>query len=121
MRALERAGLKPKFLEETPFDGMVSLARGITMKFTETRQHIVHRLQLGIHLIAAAKQAYPDQIRYHFHHSLDSIDFDAQQTSFTGQRGESAGRFSYDLLIGADGANSRVRGLLHVSVFLTCT
>ncbi len=115
LQALERSGLKPKFLEETPFDGMVSLTRGITMRFTKTTQHIVHRLQLAMHLIAAAEEAYPGQITYHFDHSLDRVDFDQQQASFTRQNGQHIGSFSYDLLIGADGANSRVRDLLHVS------
>lgn len=115
LRALERSGLRPKFLDETPFDGMVSLTRGITMRFTKTRQHVVHRVQLALDLIAAAKEAYPGEICYHFNHDLSRVDFEAQRASFVGPNGHPLGTVSYDLLIGADGANSRVRDLLHVS------
>lgn len=93
---------------------MVSLARRTTIRFTSTSQHIVHRLQLGMQLIAAAQEAYPGQIRYHFNQQLEAVDFEAQQASFSSTHGQPADKHSYDLLIGADGANSRVRELLQV-------
>ncbi|KAK9841616.1 hypothetical protein WJX74_008736 [Apatococcus lobatus] len=115
LRALDRAGLRPKFLEGTPFDGMVSLAQNTTIRFTSSSQHIVHRLQLGLQLIAAAQEAYPGQIRYHFDQQLEAVDFEEQQARFSSTHGQQAGRHSYDLLIGADGANSRVRELLQAA------
>ncbi len=114
LQALERAGLRPKFLEGTPFDGMVSLTRGMTVRFSTSSQHIVHRLQLGLQLIAAAQEAYPGQIHYHYSQQLDEVDFEGQQASFTSFDGREPQKHSYDLLIGADGANSRVRELMQV-------
>ncbi|KAK9868057.1 hypothetical protein WJX84_006721 [Apatococcus fuscideae] len=115
LQALERAGLRPKFLEGTPFDGMVSLTRGMTVRFSTSSQHIVHRLQLGLQLIAAAQEAYPGQIHYHYSQQLDEVDFEGQQASFTSFDGREPQKHSYDLLIGADGANSRVRELMQAA------
>ena len=42
------------------------------------------------------------------------VDFDGRKARFAGPDGASSGSVAYDLLIGADGANSAVRRLMQV-------
>ena len=114
LQSIDRAGLHPAFLDGTTFKGRIAVPSGGTMKYSQSASHIVHRHQLGMQLISAAQDAYPGQIRYHFDHQLDKIDFAGQQASFIGEQEQRHSQHSYDLLIGADGASSRVRELLQV-------
>ncbi|KAK9838849.1 hypothetical protein WJX74_004553 [Apatococcus lobatus] len=112
LQSIDCAGLHPAFLDATCFKGRIAVPSGSTMMYSQSTSHIVHRHQLGMQLISAAQDAYPGQIRYHFDHQLDAVDFAGQQASFVGEHKQQASQHGYDLLIGADGANSRTRELL---------
>lgn len=62
---------------------------------------------LSAYLIRWAQQQFPGQISYHFDQQLDRISLEDKTASFLdGTCGQTAVH-TYDLLIGADGANSR--------------
>ncbi|MEW5299490.1 MAG: hypothetical protein WDW36_002504 [Sanguina aurantia] len=88
--------------------------------------YIVDRIALGQQMVEAARSLYAGNIAFHFDQQLTSVDFDGRSAVFgtppkkpsltTEQQGESqtpaAGAVEYDLLVGADGANSRTQALL---------
>jgi len=69
----------------------------------------VHRGRLNLLLLDAAQAA---GAKLHFHARLDRVDFDAKHATFVDDRdGSSIGR-AFDVLIGADGAGSALRGAI---------
>ncbi|MEW5312874.1 MAG: hypothetical protein WDW38_004472 [Sanguina aurantia] len=89
--------------------------------------YIVDRIALGQQLVGAAGSLYGDRICFHLGQQLLSVDFDRQSATFgpaqlrsstaAGSKEEAGGSTAaqtvhYDLLVGADGANSRTRALL---------
>eukprot|EP00879_Flechtneria_rotunda_P010233 GHRR01010699.1.p1 GENE.GHRR01010699.1~~GHRR01010699.1.p1 ORF type:complete len:574 (+),score=201.61 GHRR01010699.1:88-1722(+) len=76
------------------------------------------RSGLAQYLINQARSFYPDQVKFHFSCTCQSVDVASQQITF-GVAESSSGNGScstvqehYDLLIGADGINSVVRSAL---------
>ncbi|MGY0798495.1 FAD-dependent oxidoreductase [Lysobacter sp. A286] len=66
----------------------------------------VHRGQLNEVLLNIAEQA---GARIHFHHRLDSVDFDHCVARFGDDRGDGVREIPFQTLVGADGAGSSLR------------
>lgn len=66
----------------------------------------VHRGELNEALLDIAEQA---GARIHFHHRLDSVDFEARIAKFGDDRGDTVREIHFDTLVGADGAGSALR------------
>lgn len=69
------------------------------------------RSGLAQYLIDQAKALYPNSIRFHFQAACEGVDVDGRKVQFTLADGSSV-REGYDLLVGADGVGSAVRGSL---------
>ncbi len=70
----------------------------------------VHRGRLNLLLLDAAQAA---GAKLHFHARLDRADFDAKTARFVDDRDGSGRDHAFDVLIGADGAGSALRGAIH--------
>nr|WP_222564557.1 NAD(P)/FAD-dependent oxidoreductase [Lysobacter antarcticus] len=66
----------------------------------------VHRGELNEVLLNIAEQA---GARIHFHHRLDSVDFDARIARFGDDRNDTVREIHFETLVGADGAGSSLR------------
>ncbi len=66
----------------------------------------VHRGELNEVLLDIAERA---GARIHFHHRLDSVDFDTRVAHFGDDRSEDVRAISFQCLVGADGAGSSLR------------
>jgi len=76
-------------------------------KFRPRAMAALCRDLLSAYLISWAQQQFPDKVRYHFDQQLDRITLEDKTASFLdGTCGQTAVH-TYDLLIGADSANSR--------------
>jgi 2-polyprenyl-6-methoxyphenol hydroxylase-like FAD-dependent oxidoreductase len=62
---------------------------------------------LSAYLISWAKQQFPDKVRFYFDRDLDKLRLDDNTVSFLNAASEQNKVRSYDLFVGADGANSR--------------
>ncbi len=72
----------------------------------------VHRGRLNLLLLDAAEKA---GAKLHFHARLDRADFDAKTARFVDDRDGSILDHAFDVLIGADGAGSALRGAIHAT------
>ena len=66
----------------------------------------VHRGELNEALLDIAERA---GARIHFHHRLDSVDFDARVARFGDDRSDEVREVAFQSLVGADGAGSSLR------------
>ena len=66
----------------------------------------IHRGDLNITLLDLAEQAGAD---LHFHHRLESVDFDGALARFVDDRDSQNRDIAFDSLVGADGAGSSLR------------
>lgn len=73
------------------------------------------RAGLAQYLINAARKQYPDQISFHFQSDLSSLDMKAKAATFSSPSGQVL-TSEYQLLVGADGAASKVRGVMQETI-----
>ncbi|MFE3177881.1 FAD-dependent oxidoreductase [Amycolatopsis sp. NPDC059090] len=115
LRAVARAGCGQQFLAAAmPMDRRVVHTRDEQVLTTtydrpDWRNHSISRNDLNLLLMRNA-QRWP-AVRVHFESRCESIDFGRRRAVFTKNGRERLSR-SYDLLVGADGAHSRVRAAL---------
>ncbi|KAF5831618.1 hypothetical protein DUNSADRAFT_12808 [Dunaliella salina] len=101
-----------------------------------SKQYIVDRVTFGKHMYEATHQRYGSRITWHWGHALQHVDFDRRVATFSSSdpaaalsqgstlQGSNADApatstttsVSYELLIGADGAGSKVRQLMQGAV-----
>ncbi|MBS0213259.1 MAG: FAD-dependent monooxygenase [Proteobacteria bacterium] len=117
LHALRQAGLHDAVLAQAV------MMRGRMVHFADGRTALqrygkddseaiwsVHRGRLNLLLLDAAQAA---GAKLHFHARLDHVDFDAQRARFIDDRDGSRREHAFDMLIGADGAGSALRGAMH--------
>jgi len=86
-------------------------AKGKTSVSKESGNVTFSRNDLAQFLVDEARQRYPSSITYHFNAEAESFDITGKKVTFKG----AGGPVSYDLLVGADGAASAVRGALQAA------
>ncbi|KAK9808601.1 hypothetical protein WJX72_000365 [[Myrmecia] bisecta] len=115
MQALSQVGARPLCLRGPCTKGYFVLNTG-QMQRMPAGAWQVDRVTLGADMTAEAERLFPQHIKFVFGHALEDISLD-QQTAILHDTATSGSRkVPYDLLIGADGASSRVRELLQRSV-----
>jgi kynurenine 3-monooxygenase len=117
LHALRQAGLHEAVLAQAVMmrGRMVHFADGHTglQRYGKDDSEViwsVHRGRLNLLLLDAAEAA---GAKLHFHARLDRVDFDAKQARFVDDRNGIAIDHAFDVLIGADGAGSALRGAIH--------
>jgi kynurenine 3-monooxygenase len=70
----------------------------------------VHRGRLNLLLLDAAEAA---GARLHFDTKLDAVDFDAKTMRLASDRASGTREYAFDVLVGADGAGSALRGAIN--------
>eukprot|EP00198_Chlamydomonas_reinhardtii_P013689 XP_001703026.1 predicted protein [Chlamydomonas reinhardtii] len=78
---------------------------------------VVDRVGLAADLLAEARRVCPDRIRFHFNAALTDLDLAGRRVVFSLTQPPSTNTTTkevcgYDLLVGADGASSGVRGAM---------
>ena len=90
------------------------------------RADALDRLQVVRHLVAEAQRLHPDAITFHFEHAFEDADLSSRRLVLSrrpraspagsqppaGDDGGELLEVGYDLLLGADGAGSRVRAAM---------
>eukprot|EP00798_Chlamydomonas_sp_ICE-L_P016017 gene16017-22155_t len=109
--SLEQLGIKipkePEFLTK----GTVRIdKKGKKTVVKEEGNVTFSRSDLAQFLIDTAKARHPGKIEFHFEADVEAVDFEKNEIAF--QQGSSKVSASYDLLVGADGAGSKVRDSL---------
>lgn len=113
LHGLERAGLSSKALGlSVPVYGrMIHALDGSTVYqpygLEKDCNYSISRWELNQFLIYAAEES---GVKFHFEHSLENLNLEEKVAEFTGPSGTR--KVSYELLLGADGAGSRVRKIL---------
>ncbi|KAK9808636.1 hypothetical protein WJX72_000965 [[Myrmecia] bisecta] len=110
LKALAEVGAAPLCHSGPPAQGIVLLANGGKQPMASGARQ-VDRVTLGADLITEAQRLFPQHIQFLFGQKLADIDFQGQTATVTDAAGHPR-RVPYDLLIGADGASSRVRDLM---------
>ncbi len=111
LMAIKQAGVILPEEEIVVLKGNVRHTNKGTKKSPGFSQNIsVNRNLLAKNLFNEGIKRFPDQIDYYFSHRLENIDFDSQVASFDHEENEVSQRF--DLLVGADGVFSTVKGLM---------
>lgn len=98
------------------------MMRGRMVHFLDGRQQLqrygrddseviwsIHRGDLNICLLDLAETA---GARLHFHHRLESVDFEAKTARFVDDRDASTHELAFTALVGADGAGSSLRAAM---------
>eukprot|EP00803_Ostreobium_quekettii_P000550 evm.model.scf_693.6 EVM.evm.TU.scf_693.6 scf_693:43614-44972(-) len=85
----------------------------------DDRLTTVNRDRLGDALHRQGAELFPGVIEYNFEHKLVGVDFEAKVASFERVGAEGAVRRPYELLVGADGVWSGVRGEMAKAGFVT--
>ncbi|KAK9837071.1 hypothetical protein WJX81_000631 [Elliptochloris bilobata] len=116
LQALQAAGADPPCCSEAQGAarraGLYDMSTGRLFPHRTGRAHIVDRRTLGAELVAEAQRLHPSAVTFHFECGLQDIDFQERVASFAGPAGARGAPVAYDLLVGADGANSAVRRLM---------
>lgn len=113
IHGLERAGLAEKALSlSVPVYGRMIHGLDSSTVYQpygrkEDCNYSISRSELNHFLIDAAEAA---GVKFYFDHTLDQLDLEAKKATFSGAQGSRT--VHYDLLLGADGAGSRVRKTL---------
>ncbi|GLC46748.1 hypothetical protein PLESTF_000431900 [Pleodorina starrii] len=113
--ALKELGIKLPDDEHFKTLGTVSHnVKGKTRVSKEEGNVTFSRSGLAQWLIDTARKRYPGRINYYFQASADKIDLEAKKALFvtTGGMMAPSREVSFDLLVGADGVSSQVRGVL---------
>ncbi|CAD7704667.1 unnamed protein product [Ostreobium quekettii] len=79
----------------------------------------VNRDRLGDALQRQGAEMFPGLIEYNFQHKLVGLDFEAKEASFEQTGGQGVVKRPYELLVGADGVWSGVRGEMERVGFVT--
>jgi kynurenine 3-monooxygenase len=119
LHALRQAGLHQAVLEQAV------MMRGRMVHFLDGRTDLqrygkddseviwsVHRGRLNLLLLDAAEAA---GARLHFGTRLDSVDFDAKSMRMIDDRTGASDKHAFEVLIGADGAGSALRGAINAT------
>ncbi|MBS0193703.1 MAG: FAD-dependent monooxygenase [Proteobacteria bacterium] len=117
LHALRQAGLHEAVLTQAVMmrGRMVHFADGKTalQRYGKDDSEViwsVHRGRLNLLLLDAAQAA---GAKLHFHARLDRVDFAARTAHFVDERDGSTREHRFEVLIGADGAGSALRGAMN--------
>ncbi|KAK9792051.1 hypothetical protein WJX73_007017 [Symbiochloris irregularis] len=118
--ALEKVGVNmQRYKEPFPYKGSMNMWREghVTEHFHDpiTSKALVERMELVRHLIDEAHKLCGDKITWHWQHACEEVDLQHRRVTFSNPAGKKVSA-AYDLLLGADGVNSRVRGELERQV-----
>eukprot|EP01025_Chloroclados_australasicus_P051701 TRINITY_DN6028_c0_g2_i2.p1 TRINITY_DN6028_c0_g2~~TRINITY_DN6028_c0_g2_i2.p1 ORF type:complete len:498 (-),score=43.86 TRINITY_DN6028_c0_g2_i2:351-1799(-) len=117
LRVLDKAGLPP-IPDEFLFQGTVSyLKNKIDVEKRGGQEYLIERSKLISLLMDHIAKHFSSEIQLFHELALTSIDFNAKKVHC--QLGGATLEYSYDLLIGADGSNSKVREILTSAGFVS--
>ncbi|KAK9836175.1 hypothetical protein WJX81_006914 [Elliptochloris bilobata] len=112
MGAVEQVGVDMSRFRAFPYRG--SLLRKIDGHVQEvfhepiSAKVLVERMELVRHIVDEAQRLVPERITFHWQLACKEVDLARQTATFSGPDG-ALHELRYDLLVGADGVNSRVR------------
>ncbi|BDA47389.1 Kynurenine 3-monooxygenase [Coccomyxa sp. Obi] len=120
MGAVEKVGVDMSRFREFPYRGsLLRLQNGAVQEvFHEpiSAKVLVERMELVRHIVdEAARLVPPGRLTFHWSHACKEVNVKERQVQFTDASGETV-RVDYDLLVGADGVNSKVRAELQRQV-----
>ncbi|KAK9794596.1 hypothetical protein WJX73_002898 [Symbiochloris irregularis] len=118
MGAVEKAGVDMQRFKAFPYKGSMIWRKGhVTEVFHEpmSSKVLVERMELVRHLIDRANKLCGGTITWHWEYACEAVDVQQQRVTFSGPDGSKIST-AFDLLLGADGVNSRVRSALEKQV-----
>ncbi|KAK9905507.1 hypothetical protein WJX75_001138 [Coccomyxa subellipsoidea] len=116
MGAVEKVGVDMSRFREFPYRGsLLRLQSGAVQEvFHEpiTAKVLVERMELVRHIVDEAVRLVPSgRLTFHWSHTCQEVNVKGRQAKFTDASGGTV-NVDYDLLLGADGVNSKVRAEL---------
>ncbi|KAK9830441.1 hypothetical protein WJX72_011767 [[Myrmecia] bisecta] len=112
MGAVEKVGIDMSRFREFPYVGsLLQKQDGSTTKWFHTpvdSKVLVERMELVRHIVDEARRISPHRIKFIWEHNCQAVDMEQRTATFECPDGSSVDA-SFDVLIGADGVNSKVR------------